>query len=83
MTKENKLNSWSIGGFLVKHALSRMKCFIPDGDIKEQILQEFPTTVNLTCKKEMDSNTKSLLVEKKAKETMSLDKAFCSMQEKV
>ena len=59
-----------------------MNCFIPDSDIKKKILQELPIPENLTYKNEMDSNIKSLLLEKKAKETLTLDKDFCSMQEK-
>ena len=47
----------------------------------KQILQEFSVPESLNCKKEMDSNIKSLLLEKKAKETLSLDQAFCPMQE--
>ena len=76
MTKQDKINSLSINDSLAKYALSQMNCFIPDSDIKEQILQEFPIPENLTCKKEMDSNIKPLLSETKAKETLSLDKAF-------
>ena len=60
-----------------------MNCFIPDSDIKGQILPEFLISENLTCKKEMDSNIKFFLLAKKTKETLSLDKAFCSVQEKV
>ena len=32
---------------------------------------------------EMDLNIKSLVLEKKAKATLSLDKSFCSVQEKI
>ena len=60
-----------------------MNCFIPNSNIKEQILQEFPIPENLNYKKEIDLNIKSLALEKKAKETLSLDKFFCSMQEKI
>ena len=59
-----------------------MNCFIPDSDIKGQMLQEFPLSENFTCKKEMNSNIKHFLLEKKAEETLSLDdKAFRSMPE--
>ena len=83
MTKMDKVNSWSIDDSFAKYALSQMNCFIPHSDIKEQILQKFLIPENLNCKKEMVSNIKYLLLEKKAKEYLSLDKAFCSMQEKV
>ena len=46
-----------------------MNCFIPNSNIKEQILQEFPIPENLTYKKEIDLNIKSLALEKKAKVT--------------
>lgn len=65
MTKKDRINSWSLKVSLTKYALSQS--FIPDSDIKDQILQEFPISDNLTCKKEMDSNMKYLLLEKKAK----------------
>lgn len=67
MTKKDRINSWSLKVSLTKYALSQMNCSIPDSDIKEQILQEFSISDNLTCKKEMDSNMKYLLLEKKAK----------------
>ena len=51
MTKKDRINSWSLKVSLTKYALSQMNCFIPDSDIKEQILQEFPISDNLTCKK--------------------------------
>ena len=51
MTEKDKTNLWSIDSFLVKYALSQMNCFIPDSDIKEQILQEFPVLENLTLRK--------------------------------
>ena len=83
MTEKDITNLWSIDSFLVKYALLQMNCFIPDSDIKEQILQEFPVLENMTCEKEMDWNIKSLLLEKKGKEALSLDEAFCSMQQKI
>ena len=74
MAKKDKINSWSIDDSLTKYALSQMNCFIPDSDIIEQILQEML--------QEMDLNIKSLPLEKKTNETLSLDKDFCLMQEK-
>ena len=67
ITKKDNINSWSIDDCLAKYYLSQMNCFIPDSDIKEQVLEEFPISENLTCKKEMDPNIKSILLEKKAK----------------
>ena len=68
---------------LTKYALPQMNCFIPHSDIKEQILQKVLVPENLNCKKEMVSNIKYIPLQKKAKENLSLDKAFCSMQEKI
>ena len=67
MTKEDKINSCGIDNSLAKYAFSQINFFITDSGIKEQILQEFPIPENLTCKKEMDSNIKSILLQKKAK----------------
>uniref|UniRef100_A0A7M5UXD4 Uncharacterized protein n=1 Tax=Clytia hemisphaerica TaxID=252671 RepID=A0A7M5UXD4_9CNID len=60
-----------------------MNSYINDGDIKDEILYQFPIPDNLNNKKEMDSNIRSLLSEMRAKETLSLDKAFESVQDKV
>lgn len=46
-------------------------------------MQKVLTPEDLNCKKEMVSNIKYILLEKKTKENLSLDKAFCSMQEKI
>ena len=59
IAEKDKINLWSINDSLAKYALSQMNCFIRDCDIKEQILQEFPTPENLTCDKEMDSKIPS------------------------
>ena len=83
MTKKDKINSWSIDDSLATYVLLHMNCFIPDSDIKEQILQEFAIPENLICKKEMDLNIKFLLLEKKSKKSLLLDKSFCLMQEKI
>ena len=63
--------------------MKQMNSYISDNDIKDEILFDFPVPDNITSKTEMDSNIKSLLFEKKANETLALDKAFGSVQEKI
>ena len=60
-----------------------MNSYINDSDIKDEILYQYPVPDNLNNKKDMDSNINSLLTEIRAKETLSLDKAFGSVQDKV
>ena len=83
MTKKDKVNSWSINEEMATYAMTQMNCFISDSDIKDEILKDFPVPENLIARKEMDSNIKSLLSEKFAKETLSLDKAFNHIQERI
>ena len=54
-----------------------MNYFIPDSDIEEQTLPEFPVPGNLICKTEMNLNIKSLLLEKKTNKTLTRLFAQC------
>ena len=60
-----------------------MSNFISDNDIKDEILYQYPIPENINDKKETDSNIKSLLQEQRTKDTLSLDKAFTAIQDKI
>ena len=68
---------------MLLYAIKQMNSYINDSDIKDEILYQYPVPDNLNNKKDMDSNINSLLTEMRAKETLSLDKAFGSVQDKV
>ena len=83
LSSKDKTNSWDIKTELAEYAIKQMNSYINGNDINDEILYQYPVPDNLNNKKDMDSNIKSLLTEMKAKETLSLDKAFESIQDKV
>lgn len=83
MTEKDKTNSWEIKQVLADYATKQMNTYIPDSDIKDEILYTYPIPDNIKNKKEIDANIKSLLLEQRGKETLSLDKAFSSIQDKI
>ena len=76
-------NSWESKFDLAEYAIKQMNTYIADTDIKDEILFTYPVPNNLQSKKDMDSNMKSFLTEMRAKDTISLDKAFNSIQEDI
>lgn len=83
ITEKDKTNSWEIKQVLADYATKQMNHSIPDSDIKDEILYTYPIPDNIKNKKEIDANIKSLLLEQRSKETLSLDKAFSSIQDKI
>ena len=63
ITEKDKTNSWEIKQVLADYAAKQMNTYIPDSDIKDEILYTYPIPDNIKNKKEIDANIKSLLLE--------------------
>ena len=63
ITEKDKTNSWEIKQVLADYATKQMNTYIPESDIKDEILYTYPIPDNIKNKKEID---KSLLLEQRS-----------------
>ena len=79
---EQDLHKWDLPESLAEYANPKFRIFIPDKDIKEQILVENPVPENLPQVKKLDNFMQDILVEKFQTKAVAMDNIYEKFQRK-
>ena len=76
-------SQWKLSEELAEYANKKLNIHIPEKQIEEGIMKEFPIPSNIIIQKELDAFMKHHVEDKKNKTCLAVEKSFQSIQNKI
>ena len=83
IVSEKDMYKWKLPKGLAKFVNKHFEEYIPDSDLKDQVLTELPIPANIDSVKKLDDFLKDLLKEKRKFNEQNLDNIFEKFQQKI